>query len=139
MEIYTKCILNPPDKESKRIRVSVMSRHTLNGGITPDTRITPDLYDVHCPLLGPSSELIRAWYQIGKNPPPKISWEVFEMRYLEEIRSLKKAYLVKLLAYFASRMNITLLCIEKSSKHCHRRLLAEECQRLQPSLEVIHR
>ncbi|MDO9231386.1 MAG: DUF488 family protein [bacterium] len=34
---------------------------------------------------------------------------------------------------------ITLMCIEDTADKCHRRLLAEELQRYQPHLKIIHK
>jgi uncharacterized protein YeaO (DUF488 family) len=68
-----------------------------------------------------------------------LSWEEFEKRYLEEIQKPEKALFVRLVANLAMQADVTLLCVEDTPERCHRRLLAEECQRLQPGLIVIHR
>ena len=55
--LQTKCILNKPDYWDG-LRISIMSRHTLNDGKTRDIRIVPELYDAHCPFLAPQPELV---------------------------------------------------------------------------------
>ena len=55
--IYTKCIFSPRDI-FENIRISVMSRHTLEDGKTPDERINGLLYDLHEPIFGPPYNLI---------------------------------------------------------------------------------
>lgn len=130
MALYTKCILHEPEPEDG-LRVSVMSRHTLDDGVTPDWRIRD--YDIHVPSLGPSPRLI------GSYKRKKIEWNEFARRYLEEIRMPKKHASVKTLARAASEYNITILCVEETADRCHRRLLAEECLRLMPGLMIAHR
>ena len=130
MALYTKCILFEPTPEDG-LRISVMSRHTQNDGITPDLRIKP--YHIHMPILGPSPSLIGDYYKRG------LGWKEYEKRYLGEIRDPAKAYLVRIIANLAITRNITLLCVEDEPSHCHRRLLAEECLRECPGLVVIHR
>ena len=127
--LYTKCILHNPAPEDG-LRISVMSRHTENDGKTPDKRIT--LVDEHQPALGPSSKLIGNYYKRG------LSWEDFSKYYLSEIRVESKRPLVISLAEKATQEDVTILCIEETAHMCHRRLLADECQIYQPSLQVIH-
>jgi len=128
--LITKCILSP-SSESDGYRISVMSRHTLNDGVTPDKRVVH--FDLHLPVLGPSPKLIGDYYKRG------ISWAEFESRYLDEIRNPRVEGFVKSLAEKSLHENVTILCIEDVADHCHRRLLAEECQRLVPGLKIEHR
>lgn len=127
MTLYTKCILSAPSYVD-RVRISVMSRHTLNDGITPDERITSEKFNLHVPELAPPLKLIGDYYK--RNLP----WEKFEERYLEYLRENKISALVKRLSQDALVEDFTLLCIEESPERCHRRLLAEECKRYNPSL-----
>lgn len=129
--LYTKCILGPIDK-TDGFRVSVMSRHTLNDGVTPDIRIRNTIFDIHLKSLAPSPELIGDYYK--RNLP----WVDFERRYLEEIRYKDKISLVKFIAVMALKVDITMMCIEDTADFCHRRILAEECQRYEPELKVTH-
>jgi uncharacterized protein YeaO (DUF488 family) len=130
--IYTKCILHSKDA-SDGIRISIMSKHTLNDGITPDIRIKNGAYDMHIKLLAPSLTLIGDHYKRN------LLWTDFEQRYLEEIRSAPKNSIVKFISEMGLIEDITLLCIEDQADFCHRRLLAEECQRHQPALMITHR
>ena len=69
--IRTRCILAPKEL-TDGVRISVMSRHTLNDGVTPDLRITRKLYDIHLPLLAPNPRLIGDYYKRD------LPWEDFE-------------------------------------------------------------
>ncbi len=128
--LFTKCILSPRG-ESDGIRISVMSRHTLNDGVTPDDRITE--FDLHMPIFGPSPRLIGSYYR-GLVP-----WELFSAAYSTEMRFSEKAGAVAQLARLALEHDVTLLCIEEDHHHCHRSLLAEEILRKEPNLKIEHR
>lgn len=128
--IYTGCILSEKTP-ADGLRISVMIRHTLNDGVTPDTRITN--YDYHESIFGPSPQLIGDYYKRA------LPWKQFEVRYFEELRTKEKKQHVAKLARQAVQQTITLLCIEEEALRCHRRLLAEECQTYEPSLIIVHR
>ena len=130
MPLFTKCILSPIEL-SDGVRISVMSRHTLNDGITKHPDITALSYDAHFPVYAPSPRLLGDYYKRG------LEWSLFERRYREEMR--KKHDLVLELARCAVNLTITLLCIEDSPEKCHRRLLAEECKLLVPELIIVIR
>ena len=132
MSLYTKCILHPREDRDGR-RISVMSRHTLADGITPDLRITADVFDEWYHILAPQDTLVGAYYKRG------LSWEDFALQYLASLRKNRHAEKVKKFAERAFAIDITLLCIEETSEHCHRGLLAEECQLYVPELYVEHR
>lgn len=126
--LYTSCILKP--RILDEYRISVMSRHTLNNGITPDLRITPASYDIWIKELAPSGKLIGDYYKRG------LSWKEFEEKYLREIEN--KSNLVRRIAAVSLCTNISLVCIEESEELCHRRLLAEKCKKYEPKLFVCH-
>lgn len=126
--LRTKCI-TMHKQETNGTRISVMSQHTLNDGITPNPAITNDLFDIHCPELGPPLELIGAYYKRG------LPWEEFADQYQAYLRSIGKVVLG--LAEQAYEEDITLLCIEPTPKNCHRRLLAKHCQSLIPDIKLI--
>jgi uncharacterized protein YeaO (DUF488 family) len=130
--LSTRCILSKPESRDG-FRISVMSRHTLNDGVTPDERIQPTCFDLHLSELGPSPGLI------GRYVRQEIDWPSFAYYYCVEIQEPRKRRLVQFLAHAASHELITILCIEETAKKCHRRLLAEECQRWVHHLEVEHR
>lgn len=129
--LYTKSIYKNPEPEDG-LRVSAMSRHTLKDGKTPD----PDIQkcDFHIPTFGPSPKLIVDFYK------DRISWDEYKRLYLEEIRSNPNVVSqMKFFAKYAIEHDVTLLCVEEKADDCHRKLLAEEFQRLVPELTVVHR
>ena len=128
MVLYTKCIFKEKF-DSEGLRISVMGRHTLNDGKTPDFRIKKDNYDEHSRILAPPDKLVGDYYKRG------LSWEDFSRKYLDHIRSEDVAHFVRELARKALTENISL---EEIADKCHRKLLAEECKRYEPFLKVVH-
>ena len=125
--LKTKSILEPK-YESDGLRISIMSRHTLNDGLTPHPEITTSNYNQWIPLFSPPVELLGDYYKRG------LSWNQFRKRYLEHIRKPEIQIEVQNLAQRSLDSTITLLCIEEFPKYCHRKILAEECKKYQPSL-----
>jgi len=132
LALYTKSIFKEASLEDG-LRISVMSRHTLNDGKTIDERITREKYDVHLPQLAPHPKLVGAWHR------KEISWNLFEQKYFKHIRTEDIASFVEALAAVASQTDITILCSEDTTEYCHRRLLAEECKKYQLRLIVFHK
>ncbi len=132
MALYTKCILEEKET-SDGIRISVMSRHTLNDGVTLDTGITDSSYDEHYPELAPLPKLIGDYYKRG------LHWEQFEILFREQIKNPSAQVILGDIAIRSLYENVTLMCIEKEPHFCHRRLLVEECKRLLPEITVEHR
>lgn len=115
-------------------RISVMSRHTLNDGVTPDIRIRGK-YDEHRPILGPPSWLIGRY----------LRREIDFVEYRDEFRlylqhPTVRAALRELLLVL-QRRSIVLLCVEHiengAQEFCHRFLVAEALKKLNPDLTVI--
>jgi len=134
--LLTKCIYLPKSAEDG-LRVSIMSRHTLVDGKTPDLQITADSYDAHWPELGPPAHLI------GRYLRREIDWPKFEATFLQHLRREAAPQLGRLID-LALTQNVTLLCREKLGADiylgklaCHRRLVAEECKRLRPELAIL--
>lgn len=71
--LRTSCILIPRSPIDG-IRISVMSRHTLNDGKTPDHRLM-GMFDEHRPELGPAPKLIGDYYR-------GLSWAEFAEKIL---------------------------------------------------------
>ncbi|MBI4146584.1 DUF488 domain-containing protein [Candidatus Woesearchaeota archaeon] len=130
--LSTRCIYTTPEPEDGT-RISVMSRHTLNDGVTPDERITPDRYTLWLPALAPPSKLIGDYYK------RELPWEQFETRYLVHLRTEKIKPEVESIIETALAQDITLLCCEETPEKCHRRLLAEHCKKLEPRLVLLVR
>lgn len=127
--LRTKCILLPRGPEDG-YRISVMSRHTLTDGTTPDLRIAEDAFNDWWRTLAPPRTLIGDYHKRG------MLWERFEDRYRDYLRNAVQQQKLKDLIWYANRETITILCIEKAPEQCHRRLIAEECERLWKGLEV---
>lgn len=127
--LRTKCMYADAEPEDG-LRVSVMSRHTENDGVTPDPAITSDKYDHHWRLYAPVPKLIGVYLR------GEIGWKQFCTAYEAYLRMGEMPKYVSTLAYWARDRNITLLCKEATPEYCHRRLLAEECKRLVPILQV---
>ena len=137
--LKSRCILDER-KESDGFCISVMSRHTLNDGKTPDLRITNEKYDVHISDLAPRPDLVGRWYRgdLGKHNAENFE-KNFAPEYLEYLES--QLYLVKFLGKLALRENTTVMCIEPEPQEgeillCHRRLLVEKCKLLTPELSI---
>lgn len=128
--LLTGCIYQPSGNE---LRVSVMSRHTLDDGKTPDPNIEEGTsWHIHWPELGPPPRLIGSYYKRG------LPWEEFERQYLEYLRTDPRA--VEAISRLITRSRIgdhIILCKEETPERCHRRLIAEYCQKLAPEL-IVH-
>ena len=125
--LKTKSIIGPKELEDG-LRISVMSRHTLNDGTTPHPKISKESYDLWMPVLAPPQRLVGDYYKRG------LSWETFEKRYLDYLNQPNVQREVSWLAQRGLEETITILCVEDSPEFCHRRLLVEECNKYQPNL-----
>jgi uncharacterized protein YeaO (DUF488 family) len=129
MALRTKCIKHPLG-DSDGWRISVMSHHTLDDGITHDPDITPEMYDEHCTRL--SNPLL-----VGPLKRNEISWGAFEERFLSYLKSPNVRSRLHSLVKLAETSDVTILCVEETPEHCHRRLIAEACKEINPQLEII--
>ena len=129
--LITKCIFAPVEKDDG-LRVSIMSRHTLNDGITPDRRITRHSYENHYQMFAPPLTTVGAWYK------EKIDWEEFTRQYTTHLEEKYVREHLAVLAREALHKNITLLCVEPTEDQCHRGILARICQELEPTLTIKH-
>ena len=94
-------------------------------------RIKPSYdFDFWTPKISPSERLLKD-YIINK----KISWSQFKPKFLKQLNRNKK-YL-QFNSSLCQDSDITLLCWEKSPQKCHRRLVVEECQKINPKLKVV--
>lgn len=126
--LKTGCILDSTTNDG--VRVSVMSRHTLNDGVTANPEITHRSYDLWLPQLGPPATLIGAYYKRG------LPWQDFEAGYVEHLRRTETLSSVDSLIELAKNSLVTVLCIEKSPEKCHRRLLANHVLMIDPAIRV---
>ncbi len=127
--LLTKSIYLPRIKEDG-LRISIMSRHTLSDGVTPDPKIKRENYDVWLKILAPPTKLVGDYYKRS------LSWEEYEREYLRFLRHRSQRVVILHITNAALSKDITLLCVEENPEKCHRRLLAEECKRYNPDLAL---
>jgi len=108
-----------------------MSRHTLNDGATPDPGITKPSFDEWWPELAPQAWLVGAYYKRG------LPWDKFAERFGEYLHRPEQERRLQKLAALAKNSNVTILCVEATPEHCHRRLVAEACRDIDPLLEIV--
>lgn len=146
--LRTKCIFLPISPYDGQ-RISVMSRHTLNDGVTPDSRIVAGVtYTSHLQKLAPPASLVGWWYrenrkltdtpELNTNKMKDELWRVFINQYSEHLDKPTQAELTTRLVDRALIKTVTILCVEESPEFCHRRLLSEKAKLLRPELEVRH-
>jgi len=120
MALYTKSIQEKPSKKDG-IRICIMRR--------PDSWA---IYDIWMPILAPSHKLLDDAHA------KKIDWDGFEKRFKKEVIIGQKKFL-NLLIEISLKNTITIVCWEKTPEHCHRRLVAEACKKINKKLKVILR
>lgn len=118
MALYTKSIQRKRTKHDG-IRICIMRR--------PDSNAD---YDIWMPTLAPSHELLNAYHR------GEVNWDQFVVRFTKEVPKRNKKF-VELLADMASKRDVTILCWEETPEMCHRRLVAEACQEVNPRLSVV--
>jgi uncharacterized protein YeaO (DUF488 family) len=125
--LKTKCILTPREILDGQ-RISIMSKHTLNDGITPNPEITQGSYGLWIPKLSPPLKLLGDYYKRG------LTWEEFEKTYSQYLNTPEIQKEIKKLSHRALTSNLILLCIELTPENCHRRILANKFKIYQPQL-----
>ena len=83
--------------------------------------ISKDKIDIWMKDLGTEKELIKRWKS------GKISWTDFAKEYRKSLKG--KEATLRELAKESEQKNITLLCTERDTQHCHRTLLAKEIEK----------
>lgn len=86
-------------------------------------------WDIWMPTLAPSHELLNSYHE------GKTSWLEYEERFENEVLRPNQEY-IKIVCELAKKRDITLLCWEDTPDQCHRRLVVEACQKVDPELEV---
>ncbi len=117
MIIKTKSIQDPVESQDG-VRICIMRR------IKPEF-----VFDIWMPHLSPSTELLKEYHD------KKINWEQYEVRFNKEVIKAEKKYLNILLA-IASITPITLLCWENTPEMCHRRLVTQALQKINPAINI---
>lgn len=110
-----------------------MSRHTKNDGITPHPEITAKSFSIWLQELAPRTSLVGDYYKRGLN------WESFRAAYIDFLRESPQVEKTRDLTRQALTQDITIMCVEENPEHCHRRLLAEACQLVEPNLTIVIR
>jgi len=117
MALFTKSIQATPS-EQDGLRICIMRRPGEN-----------EDWDLWVPKLSPSHELLNAYKYEG------LTWQDFQPRFQKEVIEAQSD-LLKLVVEIAQTRNVTLLCWEETPDQCHRSLIAQECQKLDPELSV---
>lgn len=131
MVLYTKSIYAPIE-ESDGIRVCIMSRLTQDDGTTPvKDLVEGELFDYWAKILAPPPKLVGSWYR------QEIDWNEFSRQYLHHLSREDIMLHVSRLAQQALEGDMTILCVEETPDNCHRKLLAEECKRLDERIGVV--
>lgn len=73
---------------------------------------------------------------VGTYYRKEINWQEYIKTYNDHLKTTDVQELVKQLTERALKQNITILCIEDTPEYCHRRLLAEECRRIEEKLVI---
>jgi uncharacterized protein YeaO (DUF488 family) len=110
-----------------------MSRHTLNDGITPDQLITLQSFDEWWKTLAPRDKLVGRYYR------EEITFEEYVHEYKNYLQIPSIQAKTQELTSLALKRSVTILCVEPTAEHCHRRILAEACTTLEPRLIIQHR
>ena len=128
--LKTKPILSLKES-SDGFRISIMSRHTLEDGLTSHPLINTSCYDLWLPIFAPPTKLLGDYYKRG------LSWDDFSNAYQNYLKLPRISVEVQNLAVKSLNYIVTLLCVEDTPEYCHRRLLAEECKKYSPHLSLI--
>lgn len=129
--LRSKSVKAPPSVEDG-LRISVMSRHTLPDGTTPDPDITQESYDEWWSELAPPPGLVGAHYR------KEVSWPQFENDYKIHLEtSYEAGNRLGELSALALGTTVTVMCVENTPERCHRRLLIETCRLILPEIEVV--
>ncbi len=133
--------ISPKKSPEDGMAISIMSRHTLEDGKTPDGRITRQSFDIHMPELAPDPSDVGAFYRpLASGGTREQLWPGFKAKYLAKLKRPTEHARAVDLASVARAANVTLLCAEDLSQrpYCHRFILADECAKLNPLLEIRH-
>lgn len=118
MALYTKSIALPVEKSDGK-RICIMRK--------PDAGAK---YDLWISELSPSPELREKTKQ-------GIGWEKFKIEFEKELQGKEAQKALKKLIEMSENHDITIMCIEPDPNFCHRSLVAQVCQKLNPKLKVI--
>ncbi len=118
MALFTKSVQVPASPEDG-IRVCIMRR--------PGEDV---VWDIWMPHLAPSHEVLTARHQNTMTKPE------FNIWFAENVLEKERQY-IDVLIEMAKKHTVTILCWEEDPVTCHRKLVADECKRIDPSLDVV--
>lgn len=137
MDLFTQCIYDW-HASLDLLGLSIVSRHTQSNGWSEDPRIKDTSY-TWVPDLAPPDPLVGEWYRSQCTGHP-MTEQAFTARYLDYLsQHPQKATLDILLDLIrATQRKPILLCVEPRGEFCHRRVLAQLCQELEPQITIVH-
>lgn len=118
MALYTKSA-QLPKSEYDGIRICIMRK--------PGPTIQ---WDIWMPTLAPSFALLDAYHA------QTIDWKTFANQFEQEVILGMHEYL-KVLVDISKHRTATIICWEDTPEKCHRRLIAQACQQLDPELHIV--
>ncbi len=119
MDLQTKSIQKRKNK-TDGIRICIMRR------------IKPEFdFDIWIKPLSPSTKLLK------KYQDKKIDWQTFEKIFIKQIVNKRKSYF-DILLKILEKETVTLLCWEEKGENCHRLLVAEKLEKINPKISVKH-
>lgn len=118
MSLFTKSIQSKPSPKDG-IRICIMRR--------PDSWA---IYDIWMPVLAPSHKLLN------ESHAKKIDWNCYKKRFEKEVILGQKKFL-NFLTKISLENTVTILCWEKNPEHCHRKIVAKACKKIDSKLEVV--
>lgn len=118
MALYTKSI-QEPKSTADGIRICIMRKPPKNSS-----------WDIWMPTLAPSFTLLEDYQK------KLVDWPEYIQQFHEEVIVGMHKHL-ELLAAMSENHTITILCWETSPKQCHRTLVAQACQKINPTLPII--
>lgn len=118
--LKSKCIYEIPSDDDW-LRISIMSRHTLDDWITPDDDIQHWLYHLHRPDLAPSPSIVGGYLKW------RFNYETYRKLYLTFLNELKYWQVICIVRQSLIE-TITVMCKEQHPELCHRKIFLEFAQ-----------
>lgn len=131
--LKTKCIYAKPS-EDDGFRIAIMLRmqewDPKTQQLTPIPRPILDTVTMHEPSLAPDKKLF--WDYAKK----QIKFGEYKKRFQRQIRAQEVVRTLEDYGKMALERDVTFLCMEKSPRYCHRKLVAEEIQSYFPNYSL---
>lgn len=111
---------------------SIQKKASKDDGIRICIMRRPDILDnfnIWMPELAPSHQLLTDYHK------GIVDWQKFVTIFNRDVLQKKHTY-ISILIDIALKHTVTILCWEETPDKCHRRLVAEECKKINPKLEI---